>query len=255
MLRKQSHQIEWLEFELFADLPYVKHAIFLRHGGISQGPYSSLNLGMHAQDDPKTVTANLESIKAVFRNMDPSLNQLTWAKGCHGTSIAEVTAASPREVIDHDALVTTSPHHLLMTTHADCQIGLIVDPVRKVVANIHSGWRGNRADIYGKTVDYMKERYLSNPADLLMGIGPSLGPECSEFIHYKTEWPESFWKYLIKPNHLDLWKIAEDQCLGAGILPHHLEVAKICTYCHPEDYFSYRKKPITGRHGACIMLV
>ncbi len=254
MLRKHYHHIEWLEFEVLADLPFIKHALFLRHGGKSQGPYASLNLGMHVQDDVQTVESNLELIKNIFRQEGPAIKQMTWAKGCHGYSIAEVTADSPREVIDHDALVTTSVNHLLMTTHADCQIGLIVDPIRKVVANIHSGWRGNSLNIYGKAIVYMQERYRSQPADLLMGISPSLGPECSEFINYKKEWPEQYWKYQIKPFYFDLWKIAESQCLDAGMLPEHLEIAKICTSCHPEDYFSYRRERITGRHGACIML-
>ncbi len=161
MLRKHYHHIEWLEFEVLADLPFIKHALFLRHGGKSQGPYASLNLGMHVQDDVQTVESNLELIKNIFRQEGPAIKQMTWAKGCHGYSIAEVTADSPREVIDHDALVTTSVNHLLMTTHADCQIGLIVDPIRKVVANIHSGWRGNSLNIYGKAIAYMQERYHS----------------------------------------------------------------------------------------------
>jgi len=254
MRRRQLDQIQWLEFELFADLPFLKHAIFLKHGGRSQGPYASLNLGMHVADSKEAVLANLEQIKAVFSQHNSSKRRLTWAKGCHGSSIAEVTAKSPSEIIDHDALITTTADHLIMTTHADCQVGLIVDPVRRVVANVHAGWRGNRENLYGKMIAYMKERYHSNPADLLMGISPSLGPEYSEFRNFRQEWPESFWKYQFKPLYFDLWKMAEEQCLEAGILPHHLEIARICTYCHPEDYFSYRQQSVTGRHGTCIML-
>ena len=255
MIEKQQNGIKWLEFELLSELSFLKHAIFLRSGGVSQVPYFSLNLGSYVEDKPEWVEMNLEKADEVLKTLDPHWKKLIWAKGCHKTGIAEVDLSSPQVVMDHDALITSTSHLTLMNTHADCQIAFIVDPIKRVIANVHAGWKGNVANIYEKTILYLKTTHQSDPANLLVGIGPSLGPSHSEFINYKKEFPEQFWKYQVKPNYFDLWQIAEAQCLEAGILSDHLQIAKICTFSNPKDYFSFRRDKTTGRNGSCLMLI
>ncbi len=94
-----------------------------------------------------------------------------------------------------DAMITDAPGQSLVIQTADCQAVLIYDPVRKAVANIHSGWRGSIQNIIGLTVQAMIKEFDSDPKNLLAGIGPSLGPCCAEFIHYRTEIPKAFWSY------------------------------------------------------------
>ena len=142
-----------------------------------------------------------------------------------------------------------------MIKHADCQAAIFYDPVHKALANVHCGWRGNVKNIYRVAVQKMKFTFGTNPKDLLVGISPSLGPDHSEFIHYQTEWPEEFWRFQVRPNYLDLWAIARDQLEQCGLLPHHIEVAGICTFANPQDFFSHRRDKITGRHATVAMLL
>ena len=87
-----------------------------------------------------------------------------------------------------------------------------------------------------------------------MGISPSLGPQSAEFTHYRHELPESFWAFQINPNYFNFWEISRWQLETEGILPHHIQIAEIDTRSTPEDYFSYRREKISGRHGSFIEL-
>lgn len=254
MQRRKWNQIEWLEFDLLCDFPKVKHAIFLRHGGHSQGPYNSLNTGFHVGDKTEDVTANIARIQQQLKQECPHWLSLVWGRANHGKSIAHVNLQSPHEVIDFDGLITSTPGLTLMMKHADCQIAFFYDPKHHAAANIHSGWRGSVANIYREAVNSMRLAFGSNPSDLLVCISPSLGPEEAEFMHYRSELPEDFWHFQVRPAYFDFWSITEYQLQAAGILPHHIEVARLSTYANPYDYFSHRRDKITGRHAACLTL-
>jgi YfiH family protein len=254
MQRNKWNQIEWLEFDLLADFPKVKHAIFLRHGGHSQGPYASLNTGLHVGDNPDNVTANIKLIQQQLIQECPNWRNLVWGRANHGKAIAHIDCKSPQELIDFDGLITSTPGLTLVMKHADCQIALIYDPKHHAAANVHSGWRGSVANIYREAVTAMQKAFNSNPSDLLVCISPSLGPEEAEFMHYRSELPEEFWHFQVRPTYFDFWSITEFQLQAAGILPHHIEVARLSTYANPYDFFSHRRDKITGRHAACITL-
>jgi polyphenol oxidase len=100
----------------------------------------------------------------------------------------------------------------------------------------------------------MEAAYGTRPADLIAGIGPSLGPCCAQFIHYRQEFPESFWKYQIRPDYLDLWQLSRDQLTAAGVLEDHIQIAGVCTSCRTDLFFSYRKEKTTGRFATIIAL-
>lgn len=255
MERRKQDQIEWLEFELLSDFPHVKHAVYLRHGGCSKKPYEGLNTSFCVGDRAEDVNANLELIEANLRSTIPNWSNLIWGRAKHGKSIALVNEQSPREVIDFDGLMTAATGVTLMMKHADCQVALFYDPEHHAAANIHAGWRGNVANIYGETVRFMRQAFSSNPAELLVCISPSLGPDEAEFMHYRTELPEEFWKFQVRPTYFDLWSVSEYQLQAAGILPHHIEVARLSTFSNPYDFFSYRRDKITGRHATCLTLL
>lgn len=252
MRRMKSGDIEWLEFELLADLPSLKHGVFLRHGGVSRAPYDSLNVGFSTKDDKVSLQENLNRIIKLFtvNDLKPSLHGV---RQIHSKDIHIVTpddASFPFA----DAMITNHPQQALIIKHADCQATILYDPVHHAVANVHSGWRGSVANIYAQIVRMMKSTYQSKPEDLLACIGPSLGPESAEFINYKEELPPSFWPFQPKPLYFDFWEISREQLLTAGLLPHHIECAKICTYRNPQDFFSYRRAEPTGRHGTVVVL-
>jgi len=137
---------------------------------------------------------------------------------------------------------------------ADCQPILLWDPVRQVAANVHSGWRGSVQNIPGLTVAVMQERFNCNAKDMLAAIGPSLGPCCSEFVHYRTEIPQRFWRYKDAADRFDFWAITCDQLQTAGIDPVNIACSGICTRCSTDRFFSYRGEGTTGRFAAVIGL-
>lgn len=143
----------------------------------------------------------------------------------------------------------------LLITHADCQAAIFYDPVHRALANVHSGWRSSVQNIYLETIHKMRERYGSRPEDLRVGISPSLGPEAAEFRDFKTLFPEPFWSFQTKAEYFNFWEISRWQLISAGVLPHHIEIAGICTYSTPKDWFSYRREPCSGRHGTIAALV
>jgi polyphenol oxidase len=254
MQRLKFQGIEWLEFDLLADLPRVTHAVFLRHGGHSQGPFASLNADFDIGDDPTHVRLNLDLIQNQLKNQVPHWKHLTCGQAFHGNLIALVTERSTQEEIHQDGLMTAIPGITLMMTHADCQIALFYDPCLHVVANVHAGWRGSVANIYAEAIQRMHRVFGCQPSNLLVCISPSLGPDEAEFIHYRSELPQEFWPFQVRPNYFDFWSISEYQLQAAGILPHHIEIARLSTYGNPRDFFCYRRDKITGRHSTCITL-
>jgi YfiH family protein len=255
LYRQQRKGLEWLQFELFKDIPHLHHAVFLRHGGVSQGDFTSLNVGLHVGDAPKRAKANRMRIEKQLQETMGTWKKAIWSHPCNKDTIIKVDNTSRLEIENMDGVFTSTPGISLMMTHADCQVALFYDPIHRAIANIHAGWRGNVMNIYRKAIQYMRNAFHSNPSDLLVCISPSLGPAESEFIHYKTELPEKFWEFQIKPFYFDLWAIAEYQLQKEGILPHHIEIARLSTFANPKDYFSYRRDRITGRHATCITLL
>lgn len=247
MIRKKKGEVEWLEFELLSDLPIV-HGVFLRHGGISPEPFASLNVGGGAGDVPEHVAENRQRILDV-------LNVPHYISGMqvHGDEVALVNEGT-RDVGDCDALITECPNLGLMIKHADCQVAIIYDPVRKALATVHSGWRGNVKNIYAKAIRKMAQEFGSRRENLLVGISPSLGPNHAEFKNYETEFPKEFWDFQVRPQYFDLWAIARYQLEKCGVLSHHIEIAGICTYANKQDFFSYRRDKVKGNNATLAML-
>lgn len=247
MRRREKNGIVWLEFELLTPFPKVVHGVFLRHGGVSSNDFGSLNLSFTSGDALENVQENLKRVSETLE-----VPQIARSRQVHGKTVREIT--NPDEILECDGMMTDQPGIGLLSQHADCQVAIFYDPANKALATIHSGWRGSVQNIYAETIKAMAERYGSAPKDLRICISPSLGPENAEFINYKTELPGSFWKHQIKPNHFDFWAISQEQLETCGVQPQHIEIAGICTYAHPEDYFSYRRGKMRGRHGTVAAL-
>ncbi len=248
MIRNKKGVLEWLEFELLAGLPGVSHGVFLRHGGVSEGPFGTLNVTKGKGDPDANVEENRKRIMDVLE-----INQLALGWQVHGSKIEQVIEERGPHG-ECDGLVTDKKKCGLLVMHADCQAVIFYDPVNNAVANIHAGWRGQFQNIYQNTLDKMQGLYGSKPEDVLVCVSPSLGPVRGEFIHYKKEIPEEFWDFQVKPTYFDLWAIAEKQLKSCGILPHHMEIARIDTYGNENDFFSYRRNKITGNHGTVVAL-
>jgi YfiH family protein len=250
MIRRSFNGIQWLEFELFQPFPCLKHGIFLRHGGLSKGLFASLNLSLGVGDNPEHVRANLNKIQALL-----NVSDLCWSSQIHGKTVVSVEEEWQNGRVKCDGMMTRHRDKGLMIHHADCQAAIFYDPLHHVLANVHCGWRGSALNIYSETIKKMHALYGTKPEDLYIGISPSLGPGHAEFINYKTELPELFWKFQIKPFYFDFWAISVDQLLDCGLQKQNIQIAGICTYAHPQDYFSYRYCKIRGGNATVAILL
>ena len=236
-----------LQFPLM-ESPTCSHGIFTRHGGVSPGPWDSLNVGYQVGDRTDNVAANRERIKKKL-----GLAQLVGVCQVHGNRvlIVESATAAGSEAEGYDALITNVPGVGLLIQQADCQAVLLLDPVRRAVGIAHAGWRGSVANIIARTVAAMTAAFGTRPADLLAGVSPSLGPCCAEFINFRTELPESLHRYQTRPAYFDFWRLSRDQLQAAGVPTANIGIAGICTKCD-RNYFSYRREKHTGRCGSVI---
>jgi polyphenol oxidase len=247
VIRKKNNGIEWLEFEQLQGVPSLQHAVFLRHGGISKNEFGTLNTGKSTNDDILCVEENRARILSLFPK-----GHLISGIQVHGDTLHEVKRPYLSEV-ECDGFITKEKHNALMIKHADCQSTIFYDPIERALAHVHCGWKGNVLNIYQKTVDKLKH-LGSNPANILVCISPSLGPEFSEFINHQKEFPSHFLEFQWRENYFNLWEISRMQLMKAGILLSHIECAEICTYQNEIDFFSYRRDRITGRNASLSML-
>lgn len=252
MILRQQNGIFYFQFHHLSEFPELRHGIFTRLNGESRLPYDGLNVGFNPGDVDGGVAANRRRIFACMGDAD-----LIFVRQVHQTGILMVGKHgknSNAPLPAGDGMITKSPENNLVIQIADCQAVLLYDPGRRVIANIHSGWRGSTGNIAGKCVGLMIKHYGCRPADILAGISPSLGPCCAEFIHYQTEIPEEYWKYRIGRDHFNFWKISADQLTGAGLRLENIEISDICTKCNPHLFYSYRQTNPTGRFAAVIGL-
>jgi YfiH family protein len=237
---------------LLAALPEVVHGFFTRQSGVSTGAYASLNMSPATGDLPERVAENQRLMQQAL-----GLNMLARAAQIHGGHAAVITSASQaqeEDIPDVDILATAVPGLGLLIKQADCQAVMLYDPVNRVVANVHCGWRGQLQNVLGETVSLLQNRFGSQPQDLYAAVGPSLGPCCAEFRNFRQEFPETLWGYQVQPTYFDLWRLSLDQLVAAGLQPKRLDLARLCTRCGASDFFSYRRDKVTGRQGAVIAL-
>ncbi len=232
--------------------PEVVHGFFTCQGGVSSGPYRSLNLSNAVGDVPERVTRNRLLVQQVL-----NLSALAEASQVHGQRelvVVEVPAAAHPGLPEADILITAATGLGLLIKQADCQAVMLYDPARRVVANVHCGWRGQVQNILAVAVRRLSDTFGTRPEDLHAAIGPSLGPCCAEFRHFEEEFPPSLWRYQVRPAYFDLWSLSRDQLLAAGLTPGSIDIAGLCTRCAAGEFFSYRRAKISGRQGAIIAL-
>ena len=251
--------VQLLHFDSLANLPGVTYGITTRHGGVSDGAFSSLNLSFHVRDDAEAVRAN-RVLLAEALGCGPQ--DFVCARQPHGEEIAVVGAEDHSrgafgpddEFSTADALITSEPGAMLMCFSADCPPVLLFDPARGAAGVAHSGWRGTVRGIAGKTVSRMQGEYGTRPEDLIACIGPGIGACCFEVGAVVLDAVENDMP-LIRPciEHRDgraflgLHQAIRLQLLRAGVDEDRIEVSDACTHCRTDIFYSYRAE--SGRTG------
>ncbi|MEN8211080.1 MAG: peptidoglycan editing factor PgeF [Thermodesulfobacteriota bacterium] len=248
------------EFDHLKNHDNIVHGIFARSGRTSRGEFDSLNIGMNPGDKRSAIADNRELI---IKKM--GMKPLIFLNQVHGAEIKILKKAENylsesfqpgKEAYTADGIITDMKDVFLVILVADCQAVILYDHEKKVIANIHSGWRGSVKNIIGKCVAQMISEFACEPDNIIAGISPSLGPCCSEFVNYRDEIPESLWKYKIEDkDYFDFWEMSCDQLMDKGIKKANIENMEICTRCNMDEFYSYRGEKTTGRFACAITLV
>ncbi|MDI6687156.1 MAG: peptidoglycan editing factor PgeF [Desulfobacterales bacterium] len=257
MILKKKNGLLFFQFPNFAQFSDIRHGIFTKNCGHSKNSYQSMNVSLSVGNNNSDVKENRRIISKCMGK-----NKLVFANQVHETNVLILSKNNPPPVEDAfskpgigDAMVTDIPEKLLLVQVADCQAVLMYDPFRRVVANVHCGWRGSVNNIIGKTIKIMADIFGCNASHIVAGISPSLGPCCAEFINYKTEIPDMLWKYKDGSNNFDFWSLSLDQLCNAGVLIENICLSQICTKCNTHLFFSFRGQKTTGRTAAVIGLI
>jgi YfiH family protein len=235
----------------FQQFPHLIAAESTRHGGVSENPFSSLNLGINTNDDAEKVRQNR---RIFFDKLGIGEAQFASSYQVHGDKVQLVWEAGRTE--GFDALVTNQPNVFIGVTVADCTPILIYDAKNQAVGAVHAGWRGTVAQIVSKTLQTMQQAYDTQPAHCYAYVGTCID-ECSfevgeevaeQFEGNFKRFDTTLEKYLI-----DLKKANVAQLEACGVPTSQIEISPYSTVTHNEDYFSYRlEKGQTGRMLAVI---
>ncbi len=234
---------------------FFYHGFTARKGGVSEGPYSSLNLAFDIGDPDENVKANLLRLKEFIAADAP----LSRAKQVHGVTVVngEETALSSwcdRPSVEADAIVCGKGVIAAVQT-ADCAPVLIACPQSRIVAAVHAGWKGAAAGIVRNVMRVMESRGANLSAAVAV-IGPRIGYPCyevgedvaSSLVESADPVPRQPGKY-----YLDLANAVEVSLITGGISTARIERVGDCTHCQEADFFSYRKSGGTcGRMLAYI---
>ncbi len=247
----------------------VSHGFSTRKGGVSSQQYGTLNLGFNKGDSQDAV---MENFLRFCRALDINPHDTVFSDQVHGDKIMVVGggdrgkgAFRESDILRVDGLMTQEPQVALVTFYADCVPLFFLDPVHRVIALSHAGWRGTVACIGSKTLEEMRREFGTRPEECLIGIGPSIGPCCFEVdLPVAQQFAKVFDKYediIIKPGlepgkyRVDLWMANALQLEEMGVPSHHITVAGMCTGCREDLFFSHRRdKGRTGRMAAMLML-
>ena len=232
-----------------------------RDGGVSRGPFESLNLGRSAGDDPVAVSENRRRFAAQL-GAPPH-----WLSQVHGTRVlrlgaghARVAPANPAEAPDSaDAAITTEPGTACTVMVADCLPVLLAAPGGRGVGAAHAGWRGLAAGVLEAAVTALSEAARCRPADIVAWLGPCIGPRQFEvgaevvsafgagprFVERRRSDGSLRWL-------ADLPGLAIDRLHGAGLT--QISASGWCTVENASRFFSYRRVGVTGRMAAAIWL-
>ena len=245
----------------------AKHAFTTRYGGVSGGPYESMNLGENRGDSEENVRRNYDIL---CRALELTPGRLVFSRQVHECTVRACTPSDCRELFaaapyTADGLITDVPGLPLIIFTADCIPVLLHDPVRGAAGAVHAGWRGTVGNIAGAAVEKMRYEYGCKPENIRAAIGPGIGPCCFET---GPEVPDGIrlalggdaerfikragklGKYMV-----DLKGANAALLAAAGVRPENIDISGECTMCLPGKYWSHRHTGgVRGSQASIIAL-
>jgi len=252
MIKNVKNDLVYFTFESFEKTGAVKHCFSTKLGGVSDGVYKSMNLAF--RNDKKENVIN--NFRIICNAIGCNYKNVVFSNQVHSDEIYHVNEKDKgkgliyeSDIKNKDSLITNKKDIVLTTFYADCVPLYFLDPVKKVIALSHSGWRGTVKQIGAKTVNDMHNFYGCSKNNIIAGIGPSIGVCC-----YQVDKPvvDEFIKnipfskeFIIKDNiegkfKIDLQSINKMILINSGIKKENIETAYICTKCNSDLFFSHR---------------
>lgn len=264
---REPDGLVWLESETISAPGGAAHGFSTRLGGVSQGVFASLNLGHTRGDDPEAVRENYRRFCAAAGVGE--IRDLVLSHQIHEDNVRVCTLADRGKGLDRerdydaDGLMTDVPGLPLVIFSADCIPILFYDPMRRVVAACHAGWRGTALGIAEKTVRRMEEVYGCQPSEIRAAIGPGISKCCFTTDADVPQAMEAAFGEAISPYcvpngtpgryQVDLKGINAWLLRRAGVT--RIDLSTDCTACHPDKYWSHRiTGPARGSLAAVIAL-
>ncbi len=197
---------------------------------------------------------NINNYKELCEQIDLNYNNIIKANQAHTDNVVCIEELKSTKIIDtqvkSDGLITNKRQIILATTNADCILLLFFDPVKKVIANTHSGWKGTLQEISTKTVIKMVNTYGCNPNDIIVCICPSIrkchfevGEDVKDIFYKQFKKLGNTDEFILKDNekwYIDTVLINKIILKQIGILEKNIEDSQICSVCNKEKIHSFR---------------
>jgi len=262
-----KNAVSYLSFKELDKYNFIKHGYMTRLGGVSEHEYKSLNFGFKTNDNKNNIEKNYD----IFCNcINIKRNNLVLTSQIHEDNICVVNKQNINFESDNftrfentDGLITDNIGICLMTFHADCAVIYMIDVRKRIIGLAHAGWRGTVKNIAGKLVQKFLNNYNSQVQDIIVALGPSIGPCCFEVDiklleeFRKLEIPET---YIYKSKNynkinIDLLEVNKNLVIKSGIKQENIIKSDVCTMCNHDWLFSHRAtQGKRGTTGAFLML-
>ena len=227
--------------------PNVRAFATTREGGVSEGEYASMNLGIASGDDPARVHRNRDILRAHLPSDGP------WLRQVHGTQVVDLDRDAERT---GDACLTRTPGRVAGVLTADCMPLFLADVRGTVVAAAHAGWRGMAAGVIEAALAAM----AVPPRDVVAWMGPTIGPDAFEvgpevreaFVAADPDAVSAFRAHVPGKYLADLYALARRRLARAGV--ERVHGGGFCTFHERDRFFSYRRVKASGRMGSFIWI-
>lgn len=266
------NETPYISFPILEQFDFIRHGSSTKLGGVSEGIYKSMNLGFNRGDLEERV---FENYRLFCESIGSKDEDLIFTDQVH-KDIVRVASSQDKGMGIHrkrsycevDGHITKEEGVPLVIFFADCVPIFFVDPVVKAIGATHSGWRGTVLKIGAKTVNQMKEKFLSKAEDIVAVIGPSICKQCyeinedvaNEFMsNFKIDQWERFLEKKPKQEgmeqkyQLDLWEANRLILLESGLREENIVVSELCTMCRSNLFFSHRAT--RGQRGSMVGMI
>lgn len=234
-----------------------------RVGGVSEEPFSALNLGLHVGDESADVIGNRRKLLGA---LDVREEDFVSVKQVHGKSILKAEnihrhcgfLSYDTAVDDTDGVFTMGKHLLMATFYADCLPIAVFHPEKKILGLAHAGWKGTFQNIGRELLTAMRKTADFALEDCWCALGAGIGSCCYEvdeafFLRFKGAYDDAeswFFPGAEGKYRFDNVKANVDLLKQSGVKEENIDILGLCTACHNDLFFSYRKEHgHTGRHG------